>query len=112
MRDTISGGRRFIGCRELARWSIAFRNCNVWDLRILICEGIMAHGVGEWMEYSSIPRAYGNGRGHPLISRWTQTKQSQRGSSGQGRRVAGELRVLSQDKGGHRVQDPCRRKEE
>jgi hypothetical protein len=38
MRDTISGGRRFIGCREFARWSIAFVNLNAWDLRMFICE--------------------------------------------------------------------------
>lgn len=40
MRDTISGGRRFIGCRELVIWSIAFRNCNAWDLRVLVCKSL------------------------------------------------------------------------
>lgn len=60
MRDTISGGRRLIGCKELARWSTAVRNCNACDLRVLVCEEVLRLMVEKWMEYGSIPQASGN----------------------------------------------------
>ena len=52
MRDIISGGRRFIGCREFSRRSIAFVNCNAWDLSMFICEKRL--GLTVWENECSI----------------------------------------------------------
>ena len=64
MRSTISGGRRFIGCKELARWSMESRKCSARDLRVVICEMILFPTVGN----NERTRVHTSG-----LRKWTRT---------------------------------------